>query len=255
MVQRQAFVAVIGDLMLQQAGVLADRQQAVLLRRHAHAVHRVQVDDEPGVLARRMDRRMNGEARRIDEAGRLLNDVAVQIDLHQGRGCNFIEIPTVRVDQEVVLGPRHPGRDVGEDHVVPPVQRYQPIEGRQFNPHLPFGFGHPRFQRRRRSIRHDDLPYHCSVEGRPAPPRRQATRVRRGRFSLTLFSRRQSEYAARPRRPYSRCGAAGVHSCSARARQADTSGAPGRSQPTSGSGQDALARRSASPVDGGRRPL
>ncbi|MNT46403.1 hypothetical protein D3C72_1830410 [compost metagenome] len=136
-VQRQPFIAVIGDLMLQQAGVLADRQQAVLLRRHPHPVHRVQVDDELGVLARGVDRRVDGETGGIDEAGRVLNDVAVQIDLHQRRGCNFIEIPAVGIDQKMMLRPWHAGRDMGEDHVVPAVQSHQPIQGGQFDPRLP----------------------------------------------------------------------------------------------------------------------
>jgi len=42
----------------------------------------VQVDDEMRVLARRMDGRVDGETRRIDEAVGLLDNVAVQIDLY-----------------------------------------------------------------------------------------------------------------------------------------------------------------------------
>ncbi|MNN67308.1 hypothetical protein D3C81_1829340 [compost metagenome] len=161
MVQRQAFIAVIGYLVLQQAGVLADGQKTVFLGRHADAAHRMQMDDEPGVLARRMDGRVNSESSRIDEIGRLLNNVAVQIDLHQRRGCNFIEIPAVGIDQEVMLRSGHAGGNMGKDHVVPPVQGHQAVKRRQFDPHLPLGLGHPRFLRRRRSVRHNDLPYHC----------------------------------------------------------------------------------------------
>ncbi len=176
MIQRQPLIAVIGDLVLQQAGVLADRQKALLLGRDADAVHRVQMDDEMRLFAGRMDRRMDGETRRIDEAGRVLNDIAVQIDFYQGRRCNFIEIPAVGINQKVMLRSRHAGRDMGEDHVVPPVERHQTIESRQFDPRLPLRLGHLGLQRG--CVRHRPSPL-ISVQVKPlsaSAPRQVAER-------------------------------------------------------------------------------
>ena len=83
-VQGDALVIMIGEALGHQQGVLADRQQAVLLRRDADTGIGVKVHDAQGVLPRGMDRRVDGETRRIDEVGRLLHDVAVQIDLDEG---------------------------------------------------------------------------------------------------------------------------------------------------------------------------
>jgi hypothetical protein len=43
----------------------------------------------------------------------------------------------VRVDQEMVLGPGHTRREMGEDQVVPTVQRDQPVGGGEIDPRLP----------------------------------------------------------------------------------------------------------------------
>ena len=146
MVQRQALIAMVGDLMLEQAGVLANRQQAFLLCRYADTGHCVKVDDVMRVLARSMNSRMDGETGRIDEAGCVLNDIALQVDLDQAGGGHLLEIPAIGVDQKMVLRPGHTGRDVGEDHVVPPMQRNKAVEGRQFYTGGPFRLGHSGFQ-------------------------------------------------------------------------------------------------------------
>ena len=167
-VQRQTFIAVVGDLMLQKAGVLADGQQAFGLRRHPDPGHGVQVDDVVRVFARAVDGRMDGETRRIDEAGRVLNDVSVQIDLHQTGGRHFLEIPAVRVDEEMMLRPRHARRDVGEDHVVPPVQRDQTVKGGQLDPSVPFPLGDPGLQGNSGTVGHRFDP-HSSRRRKLAP--------------------------------------------------------------------------------------
>ena len=53
--------------------------------------------------------------------------VAVDVDLHQARRGDLLEQQAVRIDQEVMLRPRHARRDVREDHVVPAVQCDQPV--------------------------------------------------------------------------------------------------------------------------------
>ena len=46
-----------------------------------------------------------------------------------------------RVDQKLFAA-RHLGRDVGEDQVIPTVQRDQPVTGGQVDTGLPFGGRH-----------------------------------------------------------------------------------------------------------------
>ena len=161
-VQRHPLIAVIGDLMLQQAGILAQRQQAFLLRRHADPGDRVQMDHVMGVLPCAMDGGMDGETGRIDETGRLLDDVPVKIDLDQAGRRHLLEIPAVGVDQEMMLGSRNARRDMGEDHVVPPVQGHQPVEGRQLDPGGPLRLGDPGFQGNGRAVGHDRHPHSLS---------------------------------------------------------------------------------------------
>ena len=116
------------------------------------------MDHKPGVLAGRVDRRVDCETGRIDEIRRLLNDGPFEIDLHQRRGRHLLEIIAVGIDQEMMFGPGYPGRDMGEDHVVPPLQRDQSIEGRQIDPDLPFLGRYPGFQGLCRSVRHARAP-------------------------------------------------------------------------------------------------
>ena len=82
-VERDALVVVIGEARDRDHRVLADRQQAVLLRGHGDAGVGVEVHDEMRIVARLVDRRMDGEAGRIDEVGRVLEDRAIEVDLDQ----------------------------------------------------------------------------------------------------------------------------------------------------------------------------
>ena len=82
------------------------------------------------------------KARRIDEIGRLLNNCAVQIHLDQGRRRDFFEEDAVGVDQEVMVRARDAHRDVGEDRIVPAVQRDQSVKCGELNTRRPFLFRH-----------------------------------------------------------------------------------------------------------------
>ena len=118
--------------------MLVDRQEAILLRRHGHAVGRVQVDDAACVLAVHMQRRMDREACGVYRERRVHHLVALHVDLHQRRGGDLFEQKTVGIDQEVVLRTRHAGGDVGEHHIVPAVNRDQPIGGCEILANRPF---------------------------------------------------------------------------------------------------------------------
>jgi hypothetical protein len=137
--------------------VLGQRQQAFLLGRDGGPLVGVQVHHEVGVFAIHMDRRVDGESRRIDKVGRLLEDGALAVDLNQRRGGDLVEPQAVGIDQEVVLRSRHAGGDVGVDHVVPPEERRKPVERGQVDSRLPFFLGDLALQRdrtRQRSIGH-----------------------------------------------------------------------------------------------------
>ena len=113
------------------------------------------------VVAGRVDRRLDGEARRIDEIGRVLQDIAVQIDLHQRRRRDLLEQKSIGVDQEVMLRAGNSGRDVGVDQIIPAVEGHQPVERGEIDPRLPFFRAHLALQRqnaRNRTVRHGCLP-------------------------------------------------------------------------------------------------
>jgi len=87
-----------------------------------------------------MDGAVDGEATRIDaEIRRIVEDVAVVVDLHQVRGLDLVEHQAIGVDQEPVLFTGSAGRDVGVDKVGPAEMRDQPVAGGEINAHLPFG--------------------------------------------------------------------------------------------------------------------
>ena len=63
-VDGDSFIIVIGDLVADQHRRLGERQQPLAMGGDGLAVRRVEVDDRLGVLARHVDRRMDGEAGR-----------------------------------------------------------------------------------------------------------------------------------------------------------------------------------------------
>ena len=98
------------------------------MRRDGDAVERVRVHHALRVVARRVDGAVDDEAGRVDRKRRLLQHLAVDVDLDQARRRDLVEHQPVRVDQEV-LGARDLRGDVGEDEVVPAEQRDQAIGG------------------------------------------------------------------------------------------------------------------------------
>ena len=134
------------------------RQQPLLHRRHRLAVRRVEVEHRGGILARGMDRRMDHEAGAVDGCGRIADRIAVEVDLDQRRGGDLLEHHVVRIDEEMVLRPRHPRREMREDQVVPPVERDEAVGGGEVDAQRPFRplHLHPAMhgQRSARTIRH-----------------------------------------------------------------------------------------------------
>ena len=136
-VQRHALVGVVAERRQHEDRLLRDRQYALLLGGHRHAIDAVDVQHAPGIFARRMDRAVDREARRIDLVRAVHDLAAVEVDLDQARCRDLVERHAVRIDQEVVLRPGHPRRDVREDQIVPAIEGHQPVARGEIDPLLP----------------------------------------------------------------------------------------------------------------------
>jgi len=91
MVERDAFIVVIGEIEGDELRGLVQRQQAFHAARDRGAVGRVEMQHAAGILADFMDRRMDGEAGRVDAVVALGQLVAVEVDLDQARSGDFVE--------------------------------------------------------------------------------------------------------------------------------------------------------------------
>ena len=105
-VDRDAFIIVEGDVAADQHRGLGQRQQPVAMRRHRLARGRVEMHHRMRVLARHVDRRMDGEAGRVGDERRRLDRIAVDVDLDQRGGGHLLEHQIVRVEQEMMLRAR-----------------------------------------------------------------------------------------------------------------------------------------------------
>src|SRR5262249_9763219 len=74
----------------------------------------------------------------------------IEINLHEARGRDLVEHQTKRIDQEVMIGTRKPGRNVREDEIIPPEIRDQSIAGRELYADMPFGLAYLRLDLRDR---------------------------------------------------------------------------------------------------------
>ena len=137
-----ALEVVIADPAHEQRGVLADRQQPFLLRRHACARPGVCVDHAVDVVPRPVDGAMNDVAGRVDaQPHGVVDHLAVGVELHQRRRRDFFVQVAEGVDEEGVLT-GHAQRDVRVDGVRPAVVRHQPVQRGEFDARLPFGCTH-----------------------------------------------------------------------------------------------------------------
>ena len=88
----------------------------------------MQMDHAVGVSPVHVHRTVDREAGGVHGVRRRLDLVSVHIYLDQARGGHLLEELPVGVDQEVVaVG--HPSGEMGEDQVVPAVERHEPIRG------------------------------------------------------------------------------------------------------------------------------
>jgi hypothetical protein len=138
-----AFIVVIGERRQHECRLLADRQDAALLRAHRDAGARVGVQHAADILASRMNAAVNDETSRIDRVRAVAELVAALVDLDQARRGDFVEHQSIGIDQEMMLRPRNAYADVREDEVGPAVKRHQPVTGSKVDAQLLF-FCRPR---------------------------------------------------------------------------------------------------------------
>ena len=101
-----------------------------------------------GVLACGVDRAVNDKPGRVDGVGIVGVELhALAVDLDQAGGGDFLEHHAVGVDQELVIGAGNLGGDMGEDQIVPVVQRDQPVAGGEIDAGLPLFGGNLIFDR------------------------------------------------------------------------------------------------------------
>ena len=137
-VQRHAFVTVVSHTPRECDSVLGDRQQPLLLRRHRNTVAGVGVQHRLQIMACAVDGAVDHIAGVVDpQARRVIDKGAVQIDLDQVGGADFVEQQPESIDQEMRLGPWHPRREMRVDMIGPLVQRRQSVGRGQLDPHLP----------------------------------------------------------------------------------------------------------------------
>ncbi|MNN59054.1 hypothetical protein D3C81_1741420 [compost metagenome] len=148
----------VGDIAGEEHRRLEQWQQAFFQRRDGHAVDAVQVQHAVGVVAHLVHRAVDGEAGLVGLVARLAQLVAVEVDLQQAGGGDLVECQAERVDQELVVAPRHAHGDVVGDQVAPAEQLDQSIGGGQVDTRLPFQgiqvFSHCMAPRRRCSCSH-----------------------------------------------------------------------------------------------------
>jgi hypothetical protein len=149
---RDAFEIVIRHPPVQHRGVEVVRRQTFLQARDRYAARGVRVHHAVRVRHRFMDRRMDDEAGAVDRPIARPHGVAVDVDENQVGSLDLAVVQAEGVDEEPDLGPRHPHRDVVEDHLDPAEHVEDAIAGRELHPRLPFGVGHGKRLRRSRRI-------------------------------------------------------------------------------------------------------
>src|SRR5690606_113526 len=137
-IERNALIAMIGKTAVEHHRMLAERKQAMLLRRNGHARRRMRMQDAVDVMAGAVDGAVNGVAGGIDLERRVVKNIPVDIDLHEAGGGDLVEEQSIGVDQKVILGSGDPRGNMREDQIAHAQVGNELIAGRQIDPRLPF---------------------------------------------------------------------------------------------------------------------
>jgi hypothetical protein len=98
--------------------------------------------DAAGIMPHFMNGRMDREAGGIDRIRGRRQGLAVKPDLDETRGGDLVESHPIGIDEKLAVRSRQARGNMGEDQVIPLVQRSQTITGGEIDAHGPFGIGH-----------------------------------------------------------------------------------------------------------------
>src|SRR5262249_4979467 len=121
------------------------------------------VRDADDFWTRAVNRAVNHKASLIDtEPGRIVDDVAVVIDLDQIRRAHFIPQQAERIEQKMMIRPRHACGDVGVNQIGHAEMRSAAIRRREIDADIPlFGADTLAHRWNSRKIHHRLLAEQC----------------------------------------------------------------------------------------------
>ena len=135
----EALEVVVRDATVEHHRVLIGVGEPVLQRRHRHARLGVGVHDAHRVLSGEVDGAVDGVAGAVNLVWGVVENVPVDIDLHEVGRRDLVPPKAKGIQQEMVIGPRNPRRDVVVDQRCrPAVQVSQPIGGSEVDSCPPF---------------------------------------------------------------------------------------------------------------------
>ncbi|MCY1294532.1 hypothetical protein D9M70_438310 [compost metagenome] len=143
-VHHRAGEVVVAHPVVEHVRMLGDRQQSAGHGGHRRAGARVGVQDDVRIRA-------GGVHRGVDDIGGgvdaeavvgLVHQGAVEVDLVQAGGGDFLVQHAERIEQDVLGLARHPRGDVVVDQVGHAVGVNRTVQRGQFDAHFPFGRGY-----------------------------------------------------------------------------------------------------------------
>ncbi|MCY1405919.1 hypothetical protein D9M71_211700 [compost metagenome] len=99
-VQRNAFVVVVRNPLVEGHVGLVQRQQPFFQGSHGHAGQGMRMHHTDGIVAVHVNGAMDGETRGVHFAGAVVELAAVDVDGHQVGGGDLLRAQAVLVDQE-----------------------------------------------------------------------------------------------------------------------------------------------------------
>src|SRR5262245_49491524 len=97
------------------------------------------VDDAIDVVASAVDCAVNDEPGLVHGSVRLLDEIAIEIDLDEVRGRHLLEQQAETVEQEMTGLARNARRNVGVDQIGPTEMLHQAVARGEIDALLPFG--------------------------------------------------------------------------------------------------------------------
>ena len=96
------------------------------------------VDHAVGILPVLVNGAVDDEPGRVEGIVGGLDQIPVQVDLHQAGSRHLVIAQPVGVDQKVVFGAGHAKRDMPVDQLAPVEIVHDPVARRELDPEVPF---------------------------------------------------------------------------------------------------------------------